>query len=208
MDKIRLIIVEDDPNWIAAMTLFLELEEDLEIVAVAKSYDEAIETCISTDADVILMDINLSENELSGIYATAEILCHKEIKIIMLTSLLNELIIRSAFAAGAVNYVLKTAYKSIPSVIRQTLQSITPNEVLARDYLRLRIQEILSPLTSTEKEVFQMLSEGKSKKDIADSLFISENTLKNHINHILKKLEAESVKDAIEKLKRKGFVRK
>ncbi|TYQ12701.1 UNVERIFIED_CONTAM: LuxR family two component transcriptional regulator [Acetivibrio alkalicellulosi] len=208
MDKIRIILIEDDPDWITSISMFLEFEQDINIIAVAQNYKAAIETCIKNDADVILMDINLSGNDdFDGIYATAEILYHKQIKIIMLTSILNDTIIKSAYSAGAVNYVLKTDYKLISSVIRKTVRGNNPNEILAKDYLRLRMKEILSPLTTTEKKIFLFLDEGKTKKEILDILFISENTLKNHINRILKKLESPTINIALEKYRRKGFYR-
>ncbi|MCX7749298.1 MAG: response regulator transcription factor [Clostridia bacterium] len=207
MKKIKLIIVEDDHNWIIAMKLFLDLEQDIDVVAVATTYDEAVKTCIENNADLVLMDISLSANELDGIYAAAEILAHKDIKIIMLTALADSSIIENAFAAGAVNYVLKSNYRSIPTVIRQTLNSLTPNEILARDYSRLRKKEIQSDLTSQEENIFQKLIEGKTKDEILEASFISENTLKNHIHSILKKLEVKTIKEAIHKVKRKGFIR-
>lgn len=207
MNKIRIIIVEDDEKWVMAMNLFMELEPDFEVTAVAGDYDTAVQICKTTEADIILMDINLSGNELDGIYATAEILCHKDIKVIMLTSMSDMEIIQSAYIAGAVNYVLKNNFKEVPSIIRNTLKATTPNEILARDYQRLRVRELLSPLTSQEKEIFQMFTEGKSKKDILECLYISENTLKNHIHSIIRKLESKTIHDAVEKIKRKGFMK-
>lgn len=208
MNKIKIIIVEDDEKWVMAMNLFMELEPDFEVTAVAGDYDTAVQICKTTEADIILMDINLSGNELDGIYATAEILCHKDIKVIMLTSMSDMEIIQSAYIAGAVNYVLKNNFKEVPSIIRNTLKTTTPNEILARDYQRLRARELLSPLTSQEKEIFQMFTEGKSKKDIMECLYISENTLKNHIHSIIRKLESKTIHDAVEKIKRKGFMKK
>lgn len=207
MKKIRLILVEDDEKWVMIMKLFLEVEPGIEVVAVCFDYKSAIETCISCDVDIILIDINLYGNELDGIYAAAEILCHKEVKIIMLTSLENREIIQNAYSAGAVNYVLKSNYREIPSLVRKTLESVTPGEILAKDYMRLRIQELLSPMTTSEKEIFNLLNEGKNKKDIIESLYISENTLKNHIHNIIRKLEVNTIQQAIEKVRRKGFVR-
>ncbi|WP_036945858.1 response regulator transcription factor [Pseudobacteroides cellulosolvens] len=208
MNKIKMIIVEDDEKWVMALNLFLELEPDFEVTAVAGDYDKAIEICTSTDADIILMDINLSGNELDGIYATAEILCHKDVKVIMLTAMSDREIIQNAYIAGAVNYILKNNYKDIPSIIRSTLKSSTPNEVLAKDYQRLRINELLYPLTTQEKEIFKMFTEGKSKKDVLECLYISDNTLKNHIHSIIRKLESKTIHDAVEKIKRKGFLKK
>ncbi|OPZ86565.1 MAG: Transcriptional regulatory protein LiaR [Firmicutes bacterium ADurb.Bin419] len=207
MKKNRLIIVEDDEKWVMAMKLFLELEPDLEIVAIASNYNEAIEIGISKDADVILMDINLSGNDLDGIYATAEILSHKEIKVIMLTSICDREVIQNAYVAGAVNYVMKNNYKEIPSIIRNTILNVTPNEVLAKDYMKLKTKELLSPLTSQEREIFNLFSNGKNKKDIQNSLFISESTLKNHVHNIIHKLNVNSIQQAIDKVKRKGFIK-
>lgn len=207
MKKLRLILVEDDEKWVIAMKLFLELEPDIEVAAVCYDYRNAVETCISCDADIILMDMNLSGNKTDGIYLAAEILYHKDVKIIMLTSMDDMEIIQNAYCAGAVNYVLKNNYKEIPSIVRKTFQGITPNEVLSKDYVRLRIQELLLPLTASEKEIFDLFREGKSRSDVQKILFVSESTLKNHIHKIIRKLDVKSIQEAVEKVGRKGFVR-
>jgi len=207
MRKIKLIIVEDDKNWVMAMKLFMELETDFEIAAIAENYQEAVQVGITKDADIILMDINLSGNYLDGIYATAEILCHRDIKIIMLTSINDKHIIENAYIAGAVNYVMKNNYKEIPALIRNIANNITPNEILAKDYMRLRVNELLSSLTHQEKEIFKLFNAGNNKKEIQKIMFISEYTLKNHIHSIIRKLNVKTIHEAVEKVKRKGFVR-
>lgn len=90
MGKIRVAIVEDDPDWLKAMIRFLNKTNDLLIIGTATNKEEAILLAKDWDVDVILMDINLSENKYDGIYAAIEIGEVSSAKIIMLTSLNEE----------------------------------------------------------------------------------------------------------------------
>ena len=125
----------------------------------------------------------------------------------MLTSINDKHIIENAYIAGAVNYVMKNNYKEIPALIRNIANNITPNEILAKDYMRLRVNELLSSLTHQEKEIFKLFNAGNNKKEIQKIMFISEYTLKNHIHSIIRKLNVKTIHEAVEKVKRKGFVR-
>lgn len=207
MDKIRLMVIDDDPDWIRAMKLFLGKEEDMELTAAASSVKEAIEMVVQIPVDIILMDINLPDEDHDGISLTAELLLDRKIRIIMLTSSNEDKDVLDSFAAGAVNYVNKVNYREIPLAIRSAFGTSSPRDVLIRDYARLREIEYLSVLTPMEKEIMYLLGEGLTQSQIRKKLFKSESTLKNQINAILKKLHVKNTREALRKIKTRGIIK-
>jgi NarL family two-component system response regulator LiaR len=205
MNSIRIAIVEDDPDWIKAMTAYLNQEDDFTVVGAAANRREAAKLAETLDFDVVLMDICLGEGKADGIYAAMDMLDVREMKVIMLTSLEDEETIRQSFTAGAIQYVVKTDYRSLPETIRSVCRSPRPMEVLLNEFARLKREEQLKPLTPAEREVFEMLEQGYSHSQIGQKLFKAESTLKNQINKMLKKLGVKSSKEAVEKVRRKGL---
>jgi Response regulator containing a CheY-like receiver domain and an HTH DNA-binding domain len=206
MPRINILIVEDDPDWIKAMTGFLNRENDLAVIAAAPDKDTAVQLCKTLDLDIVLMDINLSANKYDGILAAAEINQIKKVKIIMLTSLADADAITNSFTAGAVNYISKNNYREIPKVIRETHRNHTPIEVLLQEYHRLKEAEQLQDLTPAEKEIYFLIESGHTQAQIARQLYKSENTIKNQVNHILKKLKVSNCREAVRKVKSKGLL--
>ncbi|CAH0122464.1 Transcriptional regulatory protein LiaR [Paenibacillus sp. CECT 9249] len=208
MDHIRLMIVEDDPDWIKAMTLFLNNEADMLVVGAAKSREEAVRLAETLEFDVLLMDIQLSGNRLDGIDAALDIHELRPVKIIMLTSLNDEAVIAQAFTAGAINYIEKTNYRQLPQAIRTAHRHAGPMEVLLKELARLKREEQLQALTPAEREVYELIEAGYTQTQIEQKLFKAESTLKNQVNKMLKKLGVRSSKEAVEKVKRKGLWRR
>jgi NarL family two-component system response regulator LiaR len=207
MSCIKIGIVEDDPQWQKILSNFLNAQDDFQVIWVASEKDTAISLARETkkDIDVILMDLNLSFNERDGIYATFEICSNNDIKIIVLTSYAEGQTIRDAFTAGAVNYIVKENLKDLPNAIRSAIKGKSPIEELLSEYKDLKKELLLKQLTRSERKVFDLLEKGKSKTEIIEMLYKTENTVKSQINSILKKLNAKTSKDAIEKVKRKGI---
>lgn len=203
MNKIRVGIVEDDPGWMKAMTSFIDRQDDMMVAGKAVSKDEAIRMAQDVSLDVILMDINLHENKRDGIIAALEILEKHNTKIIMLTSMNDEEIIKDSFAAGAVNYVYKEDHHKIPEIIRSVLIENSSMNVLLKEYSRLKKEEQISELTPAEKEVYRLLEQGYSRSEIEKKLDKSQNTIKSQIKGILDKLNAKSTKEAILKVHKK-----
>ena len=206
MDKIKVAIVEDDPVWLSSLTTFLNRQGDLEVISTASNKDDAVEMAKNNDMDVILMDINLTENKFDGIYAASEIYQEKKVKIIMLTSLTAEEIIKKSFMAGAVNYVSKDNYTEIPSAIRSVYNRNSPFEVLLQDYWRLKESEQTESLTPAEKELLDFIEKGYTQTQISNMLYKTPGTLKCQVNKILKKMGVKSTKEAIKKIKNKGLI--
>ncbi|SEK34545.1 two component transcriptional regulator, LuxR family [Paenibacillus sp. cl141a] len=208
MNRIHVFLVEDDPDWIKSMTVFLNAQEDMIVVGAAESPEQAIAMAQVLSFDIVLMDIQLTAGRLDGIYAAAEILERKpEAKVIMLTSLDDELVITQSYTAGAVNYIEKSNFEELPAAIRSAVRQPGSMEVLLKEFARLKREEQLRSLTPAEREVFDLLDEGYTHSQMEKKLFKTESTLKNQINKILKKLGVRSSREAVEKVRRKGIVR-
>ncbi|WP_240689102.1 response regulator transcription factor [Ammoniphilus sp. YIM 78166] len=206
---IRVMLVEDDPVWQKGIRDLVEDEEDMTVVATASTKQEAIETFFQNEIDVLVLDINLSENNLDGIEVALELTDRiASLKIIMMTSLTREEVIVESFSAGAINYINKIHFKEIVGAIRTAYlneSSIHPSaaEVLRKEFLRLKREEDQQLLTPSEKEVLQRIYSGETQTEIEKSLFISKRTIKNHVNRILKKLGVKSSKEAADLAKKK-----
>jgi DNA-binding NarL/FixJ family response regulator len=208
MNKIRVAIVEDDLDFLKAMTSFLNKENDILVAGTAVNREDALNLAKSTLFDVIIMDINLNENKCDGILAAVEILQFVKVKIIMLTSLKEEDIILDSFTAGAVNYITKEKYLDIPNAIRAAYNDNLPIEVLLKEFSQLKRNEQLKDLTQSEKEVYFLLEKGYTKSGIEDKLYKTANTVKSQIKQILKKLGVNNSKEAVWKVKKKGLLDK
>ncbi|WNQ10762.1 response regulator transcription factor [Paenibacillus aurantius] len=206
-DKIKVFLVEDDPDWVSAVSAYLGREEDLVIVGTAANRAEAVKGAEETDPDVVLMDIDLQGEGRDGIFAALEIAEKGRAKIVMLTSLSEEQVITEAFTAGAVSYVPKAHYRELPQTIRQAHRHSYPMEVLLKELSRLKREEQLQGLTPAEREVFELIGQGYTQGQIERKLFKSESTLKNQVNKMLKKLGVRSSREAVEKVRRRGLWR-
>ncbi len=185
----------------------MDNEEDLCVVAIASTQKDAMEMAENKDVDIILMDINLSENNMDGVYAAAEISQTKNVKIIMLTSIESEEVIRNSFTAGAVNYILKSNYTEIPSAIRAVHNKVSPVEVLLKEYSRMKEEEQVAALSNAEKEILNLVRKGYSQSKISEVLFKSPGTIKAQINKLLKKMNVSNCKQAIKKINSKGILK-
>lgn len=204
-EHIKVLLVEDDSDWIKAMTAFLNHEEDILVVGAAMQSDEAIRLARTLEFDVVLMDIQLTEGGLEGIYTAVEIHEIHPAKIIMLTSMNDEQVITQAFTAGAVNYIEKTRFKEIPQAIRSAYHHPMAMDALLKEFTRLKREEQLKELTVAEREVYELIEEGYTQPQMERKLFKAESTLKNQVSKILKKLGVKSSKEAVEKVRRNGL---
>jgi NarL family two-component system response regulator LiaR len=208
LDPIRIMLVEDDEEWLKALTAFLDNEIDFRVVAAVPNREKALEILddSSIGLDVILMDINLTGNNYDGIYLAAEVSQIRKVKIIMVTSLQEERLIIDSFTAGAVHYVHKTRFHEIPAAIRSVARDTTPFEVLLEEFSKLKRAELLKNLSPSEREIFGMIESGMTQRQIGESLFKSSSTLKTQVKSILKKLGVKSSKEAIRKVRMKGIM--
>jgi len=186
---IRIMLVEDDPFWREHISSDLADEADIEVVAVAATKEEAIEVASRLDIDIILMDINLTGNNLDGLEAAEQILRHgvePSIKIIMLTSITEAEVVMKSFRLGALNYINKSSYQDILHAIRDANSGKAAIHSDAAKIMRKEVQ--LMELSSTEREVFELRKTGLSKREISERLHKSTNTIKSQLRSIKNKL--------------------
>lgn len=206
MEKLNVLIVEDEVSWQKLLTMYLTREGDITIVDIVQSKRKALAVMKRQKVDVVIMDINLTENNLDGIFLAAEISSLYNTKIIMLTGLNPREVAVDAFNAGAMEFVSKTDYKNLPYVIRNSCRGNLPLEALLKDFRRLKEQELLGCFTECEKEILVLLNKGYKREMIQKELFKSESTVKNQISKILKKLDVRSTKEAVKKVRLRGLL--
>ncbi len=195
MDKIRVLVVDDHRLVRQGIVTFVGEEEDLEVAGEAANGQEALEAAEQLHPDVILMDLAMPVKD--GITATRELAArYPEIKVIVLTSYMDEAQIRAALQVGAAGYLLKDLPPArLMSAIRQANRGEMP---LAPEAARRLVEamrpcrdeaaERLASLSERERQVLSELRRGRSNKQIAQALMISERTVKFHVSGILSKL--------------------
>jgi DNA-binding NarL/FixJ family response regulator len=177
----------------------------MQLVASACTGQEAIAKYRELKPDVTLMDLRLPD--LSGIDVVTAIRSEfADARIIMLTTFEGDVEIKRALAAGARGYLLKTMP---PRQMLDTIREVHSGKKRILPEIATNLAEHLSdePLTAREIDVLQHATEGNRNRDIAKRLFISEETVKVHIKHILGKLGATDRTHAIALAARRGFIR-
>jgi len=203
---IRILIVEDDPDWIRSITTLLHQQPDLLVVGAATDAEEAVRLASSIEYDVVLMDVHLSDAGANGIHAALELRSIRpQSRAIMLTSQNDERTMTEAFTAGASYFLEKTRFRELASTIRSIHHHPEAMDALLKELSRLKREEQLQGLTAAEREVFELMEQGHTHAQIERRLFKAESTLKNQINKMLKKLGVRSGKEAVEKVRRNGL---
>jgi DNA-binding NarL/FixJ family response regulator len=209
-DPIRALIVDDHALFRRGLEMVLAAEDDIELVGEASDGTEAVEKAAESLPDVVLMDIRMPRS--SGIEACRAM---KEAapssKIVMLTISDEEEDLFEAIRAGASGYLLKDIpLDEVAEVVRavhggQSLinpsmagKLLTEFATLAKRDDEERAQQVPAPkLTDREMQVLKLVARGMNNRDIAKELFISENTVKNHVRNILEKLQIHSRMEAV-----------
>jgi DNA-binding NarL/FixJ family response regulator len=208
LSHIKVFIVEDDADWIKALTSFLNRESDLLVAGAVTNSSDALHMAQTIAFDVILMDIQLEGSELDGIQTAMLLHEYSSAKIIMLTSVSDEQAMTRSFTAGALQYLDKIRFKELPQTIRSVYHHPAPMEALLKEFTRLKREEQLKELTFAEREVFELIEAGYTQSQIEKKLYKAESTLKNQVNKMLKKFGVRSSKEAVEKVRRRGLLQK
>jgi DNA-binding NarL/FixJ family response regulator len=210
MAKQRVLLVDDHEVVRLGLKSLLERHPQFEVVAEAGSAREAMEQVASLKPDVVLMDIRLPGT--SGIEACEEIVNkYPGTRVIMLTSYAEDEMLFSAIRAGASGYILKQIGSSD---LVKALEAVSRGEALLDPAVTQRVfQEVrravkeeeasaFAHLSQQEKHVLLLVSEGKTNREIAKSLFLGEGTVRNYVSSILSKLgvnnRAEAAAYAVE----------
>jgi DNA-binding NarL/FixJ family response regulator len=207
-EPIRVLVVDDHALFRRGLEMVLGQENDIEVVGEAGDGTEAVELASSLLPDIVLMDVRMPRR--SGIEACTAI---KDVvpsaKIVMLTISDDEADLYDAIKAGASGYLLKEiSIDEVAAAIRsvaggQSLISPSMASKLLTEFATMikkgdERQQVPAPrLTDRELEVLKLVAKGLNNRDIAKELFISENTVKNHIRNILEKLQLHSRMEAV-----------
>ncbi|TDL80896.1 response regulator [Peribacillus frigoritolerans] len=192
---IRLLIADDHKVVRRGLHFFLSTQKDIEIVGEAENGVEAVKMVRTLMPDVILMDLSMPI--MNGVDATKEIRTFNEqIKIIILTSYADQDHVIPAIQAGASGYQLKDVEPDeLVHTVREVLKGESKLHPKVTSHVMSHLlqrnqkdEKLLTPLTNRENDVLKEIAKGKSNKEIAASLFITEKTVKTHVSNILSKL--------------------
>ena len=201
-DMIRIVIAEDQGMLLGAMKSLLNMEDDMEVVGLAKNGEEAVELVNELKPDICIMDIEMPVK--TGLDAAESVQENSDCKIIILTTFARPGYFERARKAGVRGYLLKD------SPIEELVHSIR----MIMDGRRIYAPELVdfvyeddseNPLTERESQVLELVAEGKTTKEIAAELFLSAGTVRNYISTILDKLGVGNRIEAISRFKEKGW---
>ncbi|GGB10368.1 response regulator protein VraR [Macrococcus hajekii] len=196
----RVLFVDDHEMVRIGISSFLSTQSDIEVVGAAGDGQEGVRQAQKLRPDVILMDMVMEP--MNGIEATTIIKsAMPEIKVIMLTSFINDREVYAALDAGVDSYILKTSSADrIAEVVRKTYAGETVFEAEVMTKMRNRLQqkaELYEMLTGREMEILLLIAKGMSNQEIADASHITIKTVKTHVSNILSKLEVQDRTQAV-----------
>jgi two-component system response regulator NreC len=211
--SIKIMVVDEHRILREGLSTLIAKQQDMEIIGEATDGREALELLKKLSPDLILMDVTMPN--LNGIEATRKIKSkNPEIEIIALSLHSDRRYVLGMIDAGASGYLLKEcAFEELVRAINTVMSKkkyLSPgiSDILIEEYVKKTTQEkptIYSKLTPREREILQLIAEGKNTKEIARYLFISVKTVETHRRHIKKKLKVQSVAELTKIAIREGL---
>jgi two-component system response regulator NreC len=212
--KIKLLITDDHQLFREGLANLLFSALDIEVIAQAENGKEAIEKAKQFKPDVVLLDIAMPK--MNGIEATRELKrIMPNVKIVAVSMHSEKQYVKGILEAGADGYLLKNCtYRQLTDAIYSVYSG---KKFLSEDVTELVINGYLDPsktnsdrysaLSAREKEIFVLFAEGKSTREIGETLFISVKTVGTHKQHILKKLGVKNTADIVKYALKKELIR-
>jgi DNA-binding NarL/FixJ family response regulator len=207
-DTIRVVIADDHPVVRTGLRGMLETQTDIEVVGEAEDGKQAVSLAGRLEPDVVLMDLQMPE--LDGVSATEQICARlSHTHVLVLTTYDTDADITRAINAGATGYLLKDAprgdlFRAIRAASRG--ESVLTPAVATRLMNKMRGPAV-DALTEREIDVLTQVAGGRSNKEIAGNLYISEATVKTHLVHIFGKLGVDDRTAAVTSALEKGIIR-
>jgi DNA-binding NarL/FixJ family response regulator len=208
--EIRIVVVDDHTLFRRGLVGLLAEMEGFQVIGEASNGQDALSVIAAQNPDIVLLDVNMPE--MSGIATLAALRAQGVVSpVLMLTISQHEEDLIGAIRAGANGYLLKNAE---PETLRQTIkQVVAGNSVLAPEVTEQVFRLVRSGqfdpinlLTGREVEVLRYLSQGLTTAQTGSEMFISENTVKTHIRHILEKLEVSNRAEAVARATQLGLL--
>jgi two-component system, NarL family, response regulator NreC len=215
MKKLRILLADDHIVVRTGLRALLERQPNLEVVGESENGRDTVELAASLAPDVVVMDVGMPI--LNGIEATKTIVTQRQATAVVILSMhADESYVMRALKAGARGYLLKdSAAADLISAIHAVSQNksfFSPkvSRILAEDYVRVLKQkgavDSYDLLTNREREILQLVAEGKANKEVATALNISPYTVETHRRHILEKLNLHNPAELILYAVRKGII--
>jgi two-component system, NarL family, response regulator NreC len=215
VSTIRILLADDHTIIRSGLRLLLEQQPDFKVVAEANDGREAVQLVSKHHPDVAILDIGMPQ--LNGIEATRQIVAENpEAQVLILSMHSDEGYVLRALKAGARAYILKNSaeadlIRAVRSVAEgKSFFSPVISKMLLEDYVRQvrekQVEDSYDLLTPREREILQLLAEGKSNKEVANVLGLSFHTVETHRGNILEKLNLHGVPELILYAVRKGII--
>jgi DNA-binding NarL/FixJ family response regulator len=216
MERIRTLLAEDDTRLQQAFEELVYHEPSIDLLGIASDGERAVQMALQFEPQAVLMDIQMPR--LNGIEATRRIkraLPH--VQIVIWTVFGDDQHVFEAIKAGAIGYLLKDSpaaeiVEGIHAAARgESLLHPAVAKRVIQEFQRMRAAaenapELICELTARETEILRLLAEGKRNREIADTLFLSEKTVKNYISNILYKLQVNSRTEAALLAVKRGLI--
>jgi DNA-binding NarL/FixJ family response regulator len=209
--RIRVLLVEDQQMFLQGLERALGDVDDIEVVGTAATVEDAVNAAKSLSPDVVLMDFFLPDGD--GALATEKIKAERpEAKVVMLTAYEDEEVLVASIEARCSGFVTKS--KALGDAVAAVRAAAAGEAIVSQDLLIRLLPKLRRDgrgtrleLTARESEVLDMLARGYSTKAMADQLYLSVNTVRNHTQALLNKLNAHSKLEAVATAVREGLIR-
>lgn len=211
--KIKVLVADDHQVVRAGLVALLDQQREFAVIGEAGTGEEAVRLALELKPDVVLMDLQMPVKD--GVEATRELRDKAAaVEVLVLTTFADDAMIWGAIQAGAKGYLLKD---SPPDTLFQAIQSVAAGNTLIPPDILARLTQVIQqggpttsdpeePLTEREHEILAWIARGHSNKEIAATLFISENTVKTHISNLFEKLGVRDRTEAVTKALRLGWI--
>ncbi len=212
MEKIKILLVDDHAIMRDGIKALLSIYDDIEVIGEASAGRQALEMARELNPDVVVMDISIPG--MDGLEVTHRLTKRNpKMKVIILTQHDNKEYILSTIKVGAAGYIPKKALGSdLVSAIRAVRNGdsfLYPSaaKALIDDYRKQAEQpDIYESLTEREREILKLIAEGRTSREIAEALYISQKTVQGHRTKIMEKLDLHNRTELIQYAMRKGLV--